>query len=324
MIESETKTIIIKDVDKDIDDDTVMRFIEYLYSEDYTVPEPDVLQLSTDTNAVIEAFVVTDRGNTAVTPNLNAWNEPVDEESCTVSSSKKSKKNKRKKSTRADSPIGSISTPLEDDFATLEEPVTLDRAYSPIPTLSAPLDLEYSPHYAKSKLAQESVPTTVQPHVDPFADNPTSKTRRNLWQTFRSDLTATTPAPKPAWQPPQNNDQREDFTPIFLCHARLYKFSERYDVPGLMQLTLHRLRATLSSYKFHQERAVDVVELIRYTYTHTMFYGDGSFDRLRKMVLDYAVCYVAQLEKEDAFRELVREGGQFAGDMLSRMVEMVK
>jgi len=56
MREAETKTINIEDVDGDIDGETVMRFIEYAYTGDYTVPEPEVLQLPTDTKFVVEAF----------------------------------------------------------------------------------------------------------------------------------------------------------------------------------------------------------------------------------------------------------------------------
>lgn len=50
------ETIEIKDVEGDIDDDTVMRFIEYAYSGDYTVPDLDIVQLPTDSKELQEAF----------------------------------------------------------------------------------------------------------------------------------------------------------------------------------------------------------------------------------------------------------------------------
>lgn len=43
-------------MDGDIDDDTVMRFIEFAYSGDYSVPEPDVVQLENDSEELQVAF----------------------------------------------------------------------------------------------------------------------------------------------------------------------------------------------------------------------------------------------------------------------------
>lgn len=48
MKEAETKVINIEAVDEDLDDDTVMRFIEYAYRGDYTVPPPDVVLAAKD------------------------------------------------------------------------------------------------------------------------------------------------------------------------------------------------------------------------------------------------------------------------------------
>lgn len=48
MKEAETKVIKIEAVDEDLDDDTVMRFLEFAYREDYTVPSPDVVLAAKD------------------------------------------------------------------------------------------------------------------------------------------------------------------------------------------------------------------------------------------------------------------------------------
>jgi len=48
MKEAESKIIRIEAVDEDLDDDTVMRFIEYAYRGDYTVPPPDVVLAAKD------------------------------------------------------------------------------------------------------------------------------------------------------------------------------------------------------------------------------------------------------------------------------------
>lgn len=56
MKETQLQTIEIQDVDGDIDDDTVMRFIEFAYSGDYSVLEPDVVQLENDSEDLQVAF----------------------------------------------------------------------------------------------------------------------------------------------------------------------------------------------------------------------------------------------------------------------------
>ena len=48
MREAEKKVIEIKDIDGDVDDDIILRFLEYIYSGDYIVLEPDVLSSSND------------------------------------------------------------------------------------------------------------------------------------------------------------------------------------------------------------------------------------------------------------------------------------
>lgn len=48
MLEAKTKEITIEAVDDDIDDDTVMRFVEYAYTGDYTVPVPDIVLTMSD------------------------------------------------------------------------------------------------------------------------------------------------------------------------------------------------------------------------------------------------------------------------------------
>jgi len=107
-----------------------------------------------------------------------------------------------------------------------------------------------------------------------------------------------------------------------MCHARLYVFSDRYQCCDLMTLSLPKLRLTLSRYKFHQERAVAVVALLRYTYKHTMDYKEGK-DKLRGLVLEYVACHTKQLTREQTFLDLLEEGGKLAGDIARNMAELI-
>lgn len=48
MREASEKVIKIEAVDDDIDDDTVMRFLENMYTGKYSVPDPVVVQVSSE------------------------------------------------------------------------------------------------------------------------------------------------------------------------------------------------------------------------------------------------------------------------------------
>lgn len=262
MREKQLETIEIEDVNGDIDDDTVERFIEYAYRGDYTVPNPDYLQLADNPKELQVAFV----GNgDPVLENGDSWALPS-----------MSKKDRMKKKKRAPSP-------LPDEIETLDEP------------------------------CPERVPGPSL-HVLTIDSD-----RQNLWNNFCSSAKVVSQA---AWQPSSNSDKHESYTPVFLCHARLYKFSDRYDCKELMDLALQKLRLTLARYIFHKERASDVVELINYTYAHTL-HSDQWLDRLRALVLDYATCYFRELIQDPSFVELCREGGCFPSDLMAKVAELV-
>lgn len=238
MKEKQLQTIEIEDVDGDIDDDTVMRFIEFAYSGDYTVPDPDVLQLPTDLDK------------------------------------------KKKKSVDAESTVSSSS---------LAEPL-------PEPELEEDHRMKRTPGPAL-QIA--------------------NLTRQKQWNQFCSEVYVV----QHAWEP-EANDEREDYTTVFLCHARLYKFADRYDCENLMVLVLQKLRLTLSCYIFYKERASAVVELVRYTYTHTLD-SDQGYDGLKTLVLEYATCYFRELMQDLSFVQLLQEGGSLPSDLMAKVAEMI-
>lgn len=267
------ETIEIEDVDGDIDDDTILRFIEYAYTGDYTVPEPDIVQLSTDSQELERAFTVNSD---------DPWG---------FSSVKKSKKKSSRKALLVES-----NTPHQEAGLTGHD---LQEAFTRRDRQDEYLALE----------PQNPGPVLHLKNLD--------RSRRHLWEQFCSQALVTE---RPAWQPRDNNDEREDYTDVFLCHARLYKFSDRYVCKKLMDLTLQKLRLTLSKYKVYTERVSDIVELIRYTYAHTL---DEGQDALRALVLDFAVCYFQDLVKYPPFLELLGEGGFLATDLVVEIAKMV-
>lgn len=294
MQEAQLQTIEIQDLEGDIDDDTVMRFIEYTYSGDYSVPDPDVVQLPDDSRELEDAFKSTLSPPTSPVPNDDfGWG--------ISSSSRKSKKDKKKKRTVF----------AEEGPCVEPEPYGYARPATP-EDLMPPEEHLYTQGISVNKPAEP--PQNPAPSIRAVGMD-----RSKMWTNFCAEAK---PQHRPVWMPRSNNDEREDYTSIFLCHARLYKFSDRYSCEKLMDLTLHKLRLTLSQYLFHTFRASDIVELVRYTYAHTTDF-ESKRDKLRALVLDYVVCYFRELLDTTAFLELLQEGGSLPMELMISIAKLV-
>ncbi len=123
---------------------------------------------------------------------------------------------------------------------------------------------------------------------EPAAVAPRSK-KSETWDKFKSQAYATS---KLAFQPRNNRESCEDYTEVFLCHARLYVFADEYDVGPLRDLSLHRLQRTLAEFILDDKRAEDIVNLLRYNYSNTTGCPE-SVDDLRLLV-DGALCQIAK------------------------------
>ncbi|KAL9129114.1 MAG: hypothetical protein Q9175_007385 [Cornicularia normoerica] len=71
------------------------------------------------------------------------------------------------------------------------------------------------------------------------------------------------PPPRP------NQNPEENYTDVFLSHAQLYVFAEKYDVQPLKVLALEELHATLAIHTLYLERTGDIIALLRYIYRNT-------------------------------------------------------
>ena len=78
--------------------------------------------------------------------------------------------------------------------------------------------------------------------------------------------------------PVPNQSPQEDYTEVFLSHARLYVFAEKYDVQTLKQQALENLRASLVVFTLYKERTGDIIALLRYVYANTSEPIDGVED----------------------------------------------
>ncbi|KFY94697.1 hypothetical protein V498_03766 [Pseudogymnoascus sp. VKM F-4517 (FW-2822)] len=120
----------------------------------------------------------------------------------------------------------------------------------------------------------------------------------------------------------QNSSAEEDYTSVFLGHAHLYVFADKWGIEVLKTLSLHKLHKTLLTFTLYAERLSDVVELVRYTYAHTPDLAH-EMDDLRSLVMEYLTCEVTYLIHSPEFDPLVEEGGTFARDLVHMMMKRI-
>lgn len=123
-----------------------------------------------------------------------------------------------------------------------------------------------------------------------------------------------------ACKPVRNIEPNENFSPIFLGHAQLYVFADKYDIQPLKLLALKKLQQTLALFSPFRERIGDVVELVEYTYENTggrtVGPDEGHMrvtDELRDLVVGYVVSELESISG-DEFDSLIEKGGDFVVD----------
>lgn len=66
-----------------------------------------------------------------------------------------------------------------------------------------------------------------------------------------------------------NHEVCEDYTEVFLSHAQMYVFADRYSVENLRRLTLRRLHETLVKFTLYDVRVPDITALLAFSYATT-------------------------------------------------------
>ena len=149
------------------------------------------------------------------------------------------------------------------------------------------------------------------------AEPETPSKKQQLWDKFKNRYYAIS---VPDFQPRENRESCEDYTEVFLCHARLYVFAEKYDIGPLRLLSLHKLQRTLAGFTLYNERVRDIVDLMQYSDLHTAD-RSGSIDGLRLLVTHYAACVIEDLVRSDKFQSLLQEAGSLAWDLIGQMLK---
>ena len=116
--------------------------------------------------------------------------------------------------------------------------------------------------------------------------------------------------------PRENCNATEDYTNVFLCHARVYVFADQYDVQSLKSFALEELHLALANYILYPERTGDIVALLTFIYSHTSESVSGVED-LRSVLTAYMSYEMDTLMKDSRFKELmIEDGGTLLGEFM--------
>ena len=115
--------------------------------------------------------------------------------------------------------------------------------------------------------------------------------------------------------PRGNKAPEEDYTEVFLGHARMYVFAEKYDIQPLKMLAQLKLHHTLSIFTLFPERIGDIMTLLKYVYANTAEAVDGNGD-IRPMLAHYIGCEMEMLAKDGEIKDLMLDNGDMLGDFL--------
>ncbi|KAI4111432.1 MAG: hypothetical protein LQ339_000631 [Xanthoria mediterranea] len=123
--------------------------------------------------------------------------------------------------------------------------------------------------------------------------------------------------------PLPNQSPQQDYTDVFLSHAQLYVFAEKYDIKKLKTLALENLHAGLAIYTLYEQRTWDIVALLRYVYANTSETVDDVED-LRTLLTLYMGYEMDTLMQDDDFRDLmVTDGGPLLADFMRMVMKRI-
>ena len=207
----------------------------------------------------------------------------------------------------------------EEATTTSEVEVERERYPNPSPdTLDQPIEI--SPAEAEP----EPVAWGYSPSkVSKMAKKPFREVRlRQSFENSKHPLPASQEQLSRECTPRPNNSPAEDYTTVFLGHASLYVFAEKYGVDSLKALTLHKIHKTLLTFTLYHTRIGDIVELVSYAYSpENTPEHEGRIDELRALVTHYVASEIDTIGKSELFLSLLEEGGSFVRDFWMKVKE---
>ena len=126
------------------------------------------------------------------------------------------------------------------------------------------------------------------------------------------------PAPTP------NKRPNEDYSDVFLSHAKLYVFADTYDISTLKTLALENLQTVLAIFTLYKERTGDIIALLKYIYAHTRESAADGTEDLRTLLTHYMGFEMETLMKDEDLRVLmIDDQGALLSDFFKAVDERV-
>lgn len=273
---------------EDLEESTFIRFSQFAYTGEYIAADPEILL---DFTTI--ACPSTRSKPSPFTKNYLLENVSTEED-----------------------PFGlnTASTPAEAD---IREPAFGSAVQSPGRQYP---DIWFPPKKTKKKNKElvEWEPLKRNNNLDEREGGAPQSRKERLWKLFVGrTYTVSTLLP---FSCRENREPCEDYTDVFLCHARLYVFADKWDIGPLKQLSLYKLHQTLSVFTLYKKRVGDIVTLIRYSYENTPHLSSTE-DPLRSLLIHYATCVVEALVQSPEFKALLEEARELASDLMVKMVD---
>jgi len=163
----------------------------------------------------------------------------------------------------------------------------------------------------------------IRKHTSIYVE-PRSRTVKETMKESFLELQFCKPADEgTALAPRANSAPSEDYTNIFLSHAHVYVFAEKFDVQPLKRLALKNLHQTLAIFTLWPECVGDIVALARFVYTQTSEPVDGA-EPMRSMLKRYIGYEMDVLIRAAGFLDLLEEHRELLNDFCSMVGERIK
>ncbi len=123
--------------------------------------------------------------------------------------------------------------------------------------------------------------------------------------------------------PRANSAPYEDYTNVFLSHAHVYVFAEKFDIQPLKRLALKSLHQTLAIFTLWPECVGDISASARFVYNQTSEPVDGA-EPMRSMLKRYIGYEMDVLVGAAGFRDLLEENRELLNDFCSMVEQRIK
>ena len=124
-------------------------------------------------------------------------------------------------------------------------------------------------------------------------------------------------------QPRRIRNSNEVYSNVFLSHARLFVFAQKYEIQALKILAHDELYVTLADHTLYANRTADIIDLLRYVYGNTSEQGGDEKD-LRNMIMDYVRREIHTLGNVTEFRNFMVEDGGATRALLDDFTTIIR